>query len=237
LTIAKETGPARWPPLRTWAPPAFLIALGVGAIGIVLNNLFIPTSIQAPSIAALAGKAYLLQLEAFDRNPLLIRTHAALGGTFVCLAALQFWRSFRSRDLERHRIIGYLALSILTVLPITGVASSIVYPIAGIWGVIPNVLWMVAILTCVWCAWRAIRRRDILGHQAWVTRATAMTLGIVLTRAYEPLFVQLLHMDPKFAMVLVFWLGQGEGLTVAEFWLRRPGGAVALRAARAAARA
>jgi len=96
---------------------------------------------------------------------------------------------------------------------------------------------MVAILTCVWCAWRAIRRRDILGHQAWVTRATAMTLGIVLTRAYEPLFVQLLHMDPKFAMVLVFWLGQGEGLTVAEFWLRRPGGAVALRAARAAARA
>ena len=237
MTIAKENAPARWPPLRTWGPPAFLIALGFGAIGIVLNNLFIPTAIQAPSIAALAGKAYLLQLEAFDRNPLLIKTHVALGGTFVCLAALQFWRLFRNRDLRRHRIIGYFALPILTVLPITGVASSIVYPIAGIWGVIPNVLWMIAILTCVWCAWRAIRRRDILAHQAWVTRATAMTLGIVLTRAYEPLFVQLLQMDPKFAMILVFWLGQGEGLAVAEFWLRRPGGAVALRAARAAARA
>jgi hypothetical protein len=38
-------------------------------------------------------------------------------------------------------------------------------------------------------------------------------------------------------MLLVFWLGQGEGLAVAEFWLRRPGGAVALRAASAAARA
>jgi uncharacterized membrane protein YozB (DUF420 family) len=237
LTVAKQTVPARWPPMRTWAPPAFLIALGVGALGIVINNIFIPTATQAPSIAALAGKPYLLQLEAFDRNPLLIRTHAALGGAFVSLAALQFWRAFRNHDLRRHRIIGYAALSILTLLPITGVASSIVYPISGIWGVLPNALWMIAILTCVWSAWRAIRRRDVLAHQAWVTRATAMTLGIVLTRAYEPLFVQLLHMDVKFAMLLVFWLGQGEGLAVAEFWLRRPGGAVALRAARAAARA
>jgi uncharacterized membrane protein YozB (DUF420 family) len=237
LSVQKETAPGRWPPVRAWAPPAFLITLGVCALGIALNNLFIPTSVSAASIAALAGKAYLQQLEAFDRNPLLIRTHAALGGTFVCLAALQFWRKFRNGDLGRHRLIGYGALTVLFLLPITGVASSIVYPIAGLWGVLPNVLWMSAILFCVGAAWRAIRRRDVFAHQAWVTRATAMTFGIVLTRAYEPLFVQLAHMDQRTAMVLVFWLGQGEGLAVAELWLRRQGGPLRLRAARLAARA
>jgi len=219
------------PPFRNWAPPAFLIALGVGAMAIALNNLLVPTSVQAASVAEFAGKDYLLQLAAFDRNPLLIRGHVAMGAVFVLIAAFQFWRGFRTRFPRAHRIMGRVGLALLIALPTTGVACSIVYPFAGAAGVLPNVVWMVAVTSCVVMAWRTILARDVLGHQAWVTRATALTLGITLSRLYEPVLINAFHMQARPAMALVFWLGQGEGLAVAEVWLRRPGGPLARKAA------
>jgi len=217
--------------LRNWAPPAFLIALGVGAVAIALNNLFVPTAVQAASAAAFAGQDYLLQLAAFDRNPLLIRAHVAMGLAFVLIAAFQFWRGFRSRFPAVHRLMGRVGLTLLVALPATGLACSIVYPFAGPAGVTPNIVWLVAVTSCVAMAWFTIRRRDVLGHQAWVTRATALTLGITLSRLYEPLLIHAFHMQARPALALVFWLGQGEGLLVAEVWLRRPGGPLARKAA------
>jgi uncharacterized membrane protein len=238
LAFLRPSATGRWPAVRAWLPPAFLILLGVAAFLIGLNNLFIPTAAQADSVAALAGREYLEQLANFDRNPLLIKVHVAIGTAFTVLAALQFWRRFRNGDLRRHRILGYVALACLVVLPVTGLACAIVYPFAGPAGVPPNIVWMVAILTCVVAAWRAIRRRDIFAHEAWVARATAMTVGISLSRLYEPALFHLFHMAPHTALAVSFWLGQGEGLIAAEFWLRRPGGPLnRRRPVRATARA
>lgn len=213
-----------------------LVLMGVAALAFGLNNLFVPTASQAPSDAALAGKEYLQLLDSFDRNPLLIRTHVGLGVLFNLLVLFQFWRSFRNKNLGRHRIVGYIEFACLVLLPITAVACTIVYPFAGPAGIPPNVIWMVAIVTCVTAAWRAIRRRDILSHEIWVTRATAMTVGISLTRLYEPVLVHAFHLVPHVAFGLTFWLGQGEGLAIAEFWLRRPGGPVSRKAVRKLAR-
>ncbi len=220
-----------------WLPASFLITLGVAALGIALNNLLVPTSAQADSVARLAGRAYLDQLAAFDRNPLLIRSHATMGALFVVMAALQFWPALRRRHRRAHRTLGYVALPCLLLLPITGVACTIVYPFAGPAAILPNVVWMIAIAYCVVAGWRAIRRRDIVEHEAWVTRATAMTVGITLSRVYEPILVHAFGMDPHPATAIVFWLGQGEGLIAAELWLRRRGGPLAKRAALIAARA
>ena len=227
----------RLAPVRNWLPPAFLILLGVGALGIAFNNLFVPTSVQADSAAAFAGKDYLLQLAAFDRNPLLIRAHVAMGATFVLIAAFQFWRGFRNRHIRLHRLMGRVGLVLLILLPVTGVACSIVYPFAGPAGVPPNLVWMTVVTTCVVMAWRRVKAHDIIGHQAWVTRATALTLGITLSRLYEPILIHAFHMQARPALALVFWLGQGEGLAVAEIWLRRPGGPLARKAALKATRA
>ncbi|HEX3675686.1 MAG TPA: DUF2306 domain-containing protein [Rhizomicrobium sp.] len=224
--------------MRTWLPAAFLIGLALGAFAFGLNMAVVPFHIQAASVATFSGQAYAdEQMANFARNPLLIRSHAALGSIFVVLAAFQFWRGFRNRHRRLHRIMGYAALACLVVLPVSGVASSIVYPFAGPIGVLPNVVWMVAILFCVGAGLKAIRRRDIVNHEAWVTRATAMTVGITLSRLYEPLLVQVFHMESHAALALVFWLGQGEGLIAAEFWLRRPGGPLGRKTSRVAARA
>lgn len=226
--IDAKTG--RLAPVRTWLPAVVLIFLGVGAVAIGLNHLLVPSAVQHDSIATLAGRDYAdVQLAAFDRNPLLIHSHAAMGTLFACLAALQFWRKFRNQDLRRHRWIGFVAGACLVLLPVTGVAATIVYPFAGLAAVLPNVLWMVIISWCVGAAWLAIRRKDIRNHEAWITRATGMTLGITLSRLYQPLLVMGFHMDDHLALAMVFWLGQGEGLMLAELWLRRPNGPLARR--------
>jgi hypothetical protein len=236
LSVSEEAAkPAT--PVRAWLPPAFLILLGVAALLIGLNTTFVPFAEQAASTAAISGKEYAdVQLGNFARNPYLIRAHAAMGTTFVLIAALQFWRGFRTKHWRLHRYLGYAGLTLLLLLPLTGVASAIVYPFSGIAGVIPNVVWAVIILFAVASAWKAARRRVFISHEAWVTRATAMTVGISLSRVYEPILVQGFHVDARLAVAIVFWLGQGEALVVAEIWLRRPGSPLARRLAKRAGR-
>jgi len=216
----------------------FLLALGFGAFVFGLINVLVPFPIQAAGVAPLSGQAYAdEQFGGFARNPMPIHVHAGIGVIFVAIAAFQFWRRFRNRNLRLHRIMGYVGLACLVALPMTGVACAIIYPFAGTPGIIPNLVWMVAILSCVTASWRAIRRRDLRGHEAWITRATAMTVGISLSRLYQPLLVQVFHMEPHTALAVVFWLGQGEGLIAAEFWLRRPGGPLVRKPVRTAAAA
>jgi hypothetical protein len=237
LASSFAPAPRRRTSFRVWGPLAFLILLAVAAFGIGLNTALVPFRQQAASVAALSGRLYAdVQLSAFARNPVLIRSHAVMGSAFVVVAAFQFWPGFRRRHPRPHRIMGYAGLALLSLLPVTGVAASIVYPFSGFPGVVPNLFWGAIILFCVAKAWRAIRRRDIVEHEAWVTRATAMTVGITLSRIYEPILVQLLHMEPRAAVALVFWLGQGEGLLAAEAWLRRPGSPLAKRIAKAKGR-
>lgn len=226
LFIDAKTG--RRAPVRVWLPAVTLIAMGVGAVAIGLNHLLVPSSVQHDSIALLAGRDYAdVQLAAFDRKPLLIRSHAGMGTLFAVLAALQFWRKFRNQDLRRHRWIGYVAGALLLLLPVTAVAATFVYPFSGMAAVWPNLLWTTIISWCVVSAWRAIRRKDVRAHEAWITRATGMTLGITLSRIYQPILVLGFHMDPRLALAVIFWLGQGEGLVLAELWLRRPNGPLA----------
>jgi Predicted membrane protein (DUF2306) len=207
---------------RAWAPPTYFILLGIGALAIGLTHLLIPSSVQAPSVAAFAGAEYAAQqLPAFDHNPLLVHLHAVLGTTFTLILPFQFWRTFRVRHRRLHRIMGFIAMSCVTLLAISGVAVSIVYPFAGPAGVLPNVFWMSAILFCTAAALWKIRHRDVAGHEIWITRAMAMTLGITLSRLYDPLLILVFHVAARPALATVFWLGAGESLLVAEFWLRR----------------
>lgn len=224
--------------MRVWLPLLFLLALGIGAFAIGLINVLVPFPIQAANVAPFAGQEYAdEQFGGFARNPVPIHLHAATGVVFVVIAAFQFWRRFRNRNLRLHRIMGYIGMACLVILPTTGVACAIIYPFAGTPGVIPNLFWMVAILSCVSASWRAIRRRDLRGHEAWITRAAAMTVGITLSRLYQPLLIQVFGMEPHTSLAVVFWLGQGEGLIAAEFWLRRPGGPLARKPVRKVAAA
>lgn len=213
---------------RSWFPPLFLFAVGLGALLFASTFLLLPSSQLAAGAADLNGPDYArTQLPAFDRNPLLVHGHATLGVALLLLAPFQFWQGLRNRFPLVHRSMGYVTASCLILLAVTGLAVSIVYPFAGPAGMLPNLVWMTGILVCVGMAITRIRKRDVARHQAWMTRAIAMTLGITLATVYLPILGGVLKLAPPTALAVSFWLGVMECLILAELWLNRPGGRLA----------
>jgi hypothetical protein len=212
---------------------ATLVVAGAGAL--TLGLLATPGPTQADSVAMLTGGGWLDQWATIDHDPALIRADAALGALFVPLAAPLFWPRIRNRNWKAHRALGGLALAVMIVLPVTGLACTILYPSAAVAGVFPNCVWLAAVLGCVVMAGRCVADKDILGHEAWVTRAAAMTAGITLSGIYEPIAVGVFGLDPQPAATVALWLGQGQGIAMAEVWLRRSRGTLARRTALLAA--
>jgi len=181
-------------------------------------------------MAALAGQDYAIQqLAAFDRNPLLIHIHAVIGLTIVLTAPFQFWRRFRNKHRQLHRLMGYVTMASLGALAITGAAVAIVYPFAGLAGVIPNLLWMSVILFATGKALMNILKRNVVAHESWITRAMAATFGITFATIYLPILTGVLHLSSSTALAVSFWLGVGECVFVAEIWLKRPGSPLSLQ--------
>jgi uncharacterized membrane protein len=175
-------------------------------------------------ITAFAGRSYAeVQLVAFAKRPGLISVHAVAGVVFAAIAPLQFWARLRARFRQAHRANGYALILTMAVLAISGVAVSIVYPFAGLAGIVPNVFWLGFLAVCMTNALRQIRRRDLTGHQTWMTRAVAATLGITLSRLYLPLLTAGLGVSSRTALATVFWVGAGSSLLIAEIWLRSRG--------------
>ncbi|HEY3888022.1 MAG TPA: DUF2306 domain-containing protein [Caulobacteraceae bacterium] len=226
-----RTGPPRLRRLKS--SRAALVVAGAGALTIGL--LATPGPTQADSVAMVTGGGWLDHWSAIDRDPALIRADAALGALFVPLAAPLFWPRIRNRNWKAHRALGGLAVAVMIVLPVTGIACAMLYPAAAVAGLVPNLMWLAAMLGCVAMAGRCVADKDILGHEAWVTRAAAMTAGITLSGIYEPIAVGVFGLDPQPAATLVFWLGQGQGIAAAEVWLRRSRGTLARRTALLAA--
>ena len=237
--------PKRFPrlhhPFASWFPPVFFAAVAIGTLPVVLTNLFVSSADAAGGFTFLAGGEYAAeQLAAFDRHPWLIHAHAVIGLTLVLAVPFQFWRGFRTRHRQAHRLIGYLSVTCLCTLAASGLGVAVAYPFAGVAGMVPNLVWMTAILFATAMAVRGIRRRDIIGHETWMTRAVAMTLGITFATIYLPVLTYVVHLPPRTALATSFWLGVVECLGIAELWLRRPGSPTARqrehrRAARLAA--
>ncbi|MEO0812029.1 MAG: DUF2306 domain-containing protein, partial [Myxococcota bacterium] len=68
---------------------------------------------------------------------------------------------------------------------------------------------------------RAIRKRDVASHQAWMTRAFAIGLGVATIRVYIGLATGLFRypFEPSFGFC--FWLGLITNVTFAEWIIRR----------------
>ncbi len=227
MTVFREGRAGGWP-FKTWFPPVFFAAVAIGTLPVVFTHLLVPSAAASPGVAALFGREYAAeQLPAFDRNPLLVHAHAVVGLALVLAAPFQFWGSFRARHRRLHRIMGYIAASCLVLLSTSGLAVAIVYPFAGVAGMIPNLVWMSAILFATGMAILRIRQRNVLAHETWITRAMAVTLGVTFASIYIPVLTGLFHLPSRDALAVSFWLGVGECLFVAELWLRRPGRPVA----------
>lgn len=157
--------------------------------------------------------------------------HIVGGAVALVVGPLQFWRGLRERAPRVHRLLGRVYLGAVAV---GGVAGLIIAPSspAGFVGFFGfgtlAVLWLVT----GWRAYRAIRRRDVPSHQAWMIRNYALTYAGVTLRIWLPLLLMLplvtggpfdfdvAFADAYAAVPFLAWL---PNLVVAEWLIRRRG--------------
>ena len=203
----------------------YLVVLVVGALVIGLEHLIVPPQVRATTVQLFAGSVYATrQMSAFAASPLLIGVHALAGVIFTALVPVQLSASVRWRSTRVHRWTGYAFVASAWIVAISGVAVSYVYPFAGRAGMIPNLLSAALLMFCTVAGILNVRRGELAAHRAWMMRAMAIGLGIVLSRVYLPLLVQVFKLPADEAMAQVFWLGSGTNLLMVEWWLQRARG-------------
>ncbi len=201
------------------------IAFSSLTIVIMAVSPYLTSSLRSlpESSAGIAG-AYLDQPFSIQ---IAFYVHVILGGVALLAGPIQFARGIRNRWPRVHRLIG--GVSLVAIL-VAATAGLVIVPVnsAGAIGVagfgMLAVLWgLFAIL-----GYRAIRRRDVAQHRAWMTRAFALTYAAVTLRLWIPLLI-VLHIatgtepDAAFnaAYLWVPFLAWVPNLVVAELIVRR----------------
>jgi uncharacterized membrane protein YozB (DUF420 family) len=163
----------------------------------------------------------------------LLVAHVVAAGTAILLGGLQLVPRIRAHR-QVHRWVGrsFLGLGtvafVVTGLPLALTAGT---TFARVGLTVPVLLWPV----CAVVGWRAIRRRDVAGHRAWMTRLYAVTFFAITARMVVPLLLLaqlpwiLTTYDGDVDRVIGRtvpvgqWLGWMIDLAVAEWLLRRLG--------------
>jgi uncharacterized membrane protein len=232
-TVAAMTSPAVVDAVATVRPSRGIrsriawgwIAFSSVTVVVMAVSPYLMSSLRtlAESPAGLAG--------AYVDQPLGIQiafyVHVVFGGIALLAGPAQFARGIRSRWPRVHRTIGRVSLVAIVV---AAGAALVIVPVnsAGLIGVAGfgslAVLWaLFAIL-----GFRAIRRRDVAQHRAWMTRAFALTYAAVTLRLWLPLLI-VLHIvtgtDPDAAFTAAYayvpFLAWVPNLIVAELLVRR----------------
>lgn len=186
--------------------------------------------------AVMAGPYVLLDVGSsrldVDAGPhyALLVTHVFTATVALVLGPLQFVPAVRAR-VRWHRRIGrtYLLVGVLpaavTAVPIALLSGRIVTQVGLL---IPAVGWLVTAGLAV----RAIRRGDVVGHRAWMTRNYALTFLAVTARILVPLMLltglatgAIARVDVPTSLTSLIPVGQAFGwminLAVAEVLIRR----------------
>ena len=157
--------------------------------------------------------------------------HIVAGGLALIAGPLQFWRGLRDRHRSVHRWIGR---TYLAAVAIAGVSGLVMAPFseagfAGFFGFgTLAVLW----LATGWQAYRAIRRRDVASHRAWMMRNFALTYAAVTLRLWLGVLITVqalpggdFDFEAAFAnaYAVVPFLAWLPNLVVAEWLIRRRG--------------
>lgn len=117
----------------------------------------------------------------FLESPTPILLHVASVVLYCLLGALQFAPAIRQRWPRWHRIAGRVLAASGLVAGLSGLWMTVLYPIpARLQGPLllaVRVVVAVAMVAAILVAWRAILRRDVARHEAWMIRAYALGQG------------------------------------------------------------
>jgi uncharacterized membrane protein YozB (DUF420 family) len=151
----------------TWLVPLGLIALSL--VPIVAGSL---------RLVELSGGAAVLPAKPTPHLPLVL--HIVSASLYSVLGAFQFSAGFRRRWPRWHRIAGRLLVVLGLVVALAALWLTVATPLFEGSGQLYFVLRLVfgsAMAVSIVVGFRAIRRRDVTRHRAWMIRAYAIALA------------------------------------------------------------
>lgn len=158
----------------------------------------------------------------YVKHALLISFHIIPGLLFLLLGPLQFVAVIRARWPKIHRISGRVFIATGFMMALSAIAINILFPpFGGLFKSIAVYVFSVAQMVTLTIALRAILRRDIARHRAWMIRAFAIGLAISTMRIFFIPAYLLYGIPSDFTVGLGMWIGFLVNIAVAEFILWR----------------
>lgn len=197
-----------------WLIPSSLIALA-----------FIPVVAGVVRLLALSGGRPLTPDNArFFGAPMPVLLHIISVTIFSLLGAFQFAPGFRRKWPRWHRAAGGVLVAAGLVAALSGLWMAMFYAIVPADSALLHgfrLFFGAAMAVSIVLGLRAIRRRDVAGHQAWMRRAYAIGMGAG-TQALTQLPLLLLFGPPD-GLTLALLMGAAWvlNLAVAECLIRK----------------
>lgn len=197
---------------------------GRGLPALALLACLIPTGgaiYRAAMILAEGDYAFRLAPDHVDAAPLLVHALASVG--FITLGAVQILPGARRANMRWHRAAGRYAFGAGLLGALSGVWMTLLHP-----GIATEALyWARLVFGLGWAlalvmALRAVLRRDLARHRAFMIRAFAIAINAgTLPFLFLPAYLILGDQGPDFEdnFQIFGWL---VNLAVAEWIIRRP---------------
>jgi len=195
-------------------------------------------------VPAVAGSARLVEVfggphimpanPRISASPLPMVVHISCAVGYAVLGAFQFSAAIRRRRPGWHRAAGRVLVVLGLAVAVSGVWMTLFYPRQPGTGELAYLFRLAfgsGMAASLILGITTIRRRDIAGHRAWMTRAYALALGAG-TQTFTLGFGHAIFGTTALTTDLMLGAGWVINLAVAEFVIRRP--AARRRPARAA---
>ncbi len=156
----------------------------------------------------------------FAAHGILTVFHVVLGGIVLALAPFQFSARIRRRHTLFHRRSGRLLLFAAIPTALTGLLLGALSTHEDLAARSAVALFGAFFLIAAFRAFRAIRRRDFLGHREWMIRMVATGVGIATVRIVGLVLSFTVHLTRLQLIGESFWLGLGLTTIAGESWIR-----------------
>lgn len=153
-----------------WLAPAGLILLGA-----------VPVAVGVVRVVTLATRAEITPENArFFASPVPVVLHVVGAGVYILVGAFQFVPSIRRQRRGWHRRAGRIVVAAGLVAALSALWMTHFYPLPASDGPLLYLFRLVfgsAMAVSILLGFRAIRRREIARHRAWMMRGYAIGIG------------------------------------------------------------
>lgn len=151
----------------------------------------------------------------------LTRVHLVTGALLTTLGFLQFVPRIRTKFPAVHRWTGRAVVGVAAAAAFTGIWMNLVFPYGGFFKHLGGYFFGVVVLASAVLGVRAIRRGDVFGHRAWMSRAFAIAIAAGVQRLLMSTWMRLTGSLDDTMVGVCLWTAAAIALSINELLLRR----------------